>query len=85
MSTKGFLFRGNEMSAVLDAQRKSLRDKIGSLTPKYICSVDEAELAQALADQYRIDVPVLDVSAKTIDPHEEKRCERGDFGLSNTL
>jgi len=80
MSTKGFLFRGNEMSAVLDAQRKSLRDKIGSLTPKYICSVDEAELAQALADQYRIDIPVLDVSAKTIDPHEEKRCGRGDVG-----
>jgi hypothetical protein len=69
------------MSAVFEAQRKDLRSKIGDLAANYICSVDEADLARSLADQYRIDVPVLDLSARTVEPREEKRQGRGDFGF----
>jgi hypothetical protein len=71
MRPHDFLFRGNDMSAGLEAQRKHLRDKVESLTPNYVCSVDEADLARALVDQYRIHVPVLDLSAQTIEPREE--------------
>ena len=69
------------MSAVFEAQRKDLRSKIGDLAANYICSVDETDLARSLADQYRIDVPVLDLSARTVEPREEKRQGRGDFGF----
>ena len=79
MSRHGFLFRGSDMSAVLEAQRKKLRSKIGELEANYVCRVDEAELASSLADQYRIDVPVLDVGARTADSQEEKRQGRGNF------
>jgi len=34
-----------------------------------------------VADQHCIDVPVLDLQARTVDPCEEKRRERGDFGF----
>jgi hypothetical protein len=81
MNRHDFLFRGNETSAVLEAQRKDLRNKIGNLAANYICSVDETDLARSLADQYRIDVPVLDLSARTVEPREEKRQGRGDFGF----
>ena len=81
MNGHDFLFRGNEMSAVLEAQRKLLRSKIGDLEANYICSVDETDLARSLADQYRIDVTVLDLSARTVEPREEKRQGRGDFGF----
>jgi hypothetical protein len=81
MNRHDFLFRGNEMSAVLEAQRKDLRSKIGDFAANYVCSVDETDLARSLADQYGIDVPVLDLGARTVEPREEKRQGRGDFGL----
>src|SRR5687768_472834 len=73
------LFRGNDMSAVLDAQRKHLREKIESLQPQYVCTVNEEDLIDALADEHRIDVPLLDLEKRTIEPREERRRERGDF------
>src|SRR5438045_9338996 len=69
------------MSAVLEAQRKHLRGTIESLSPNYICSVEEQDLATSLSDQHRIDVPVLDLAARTIEPREEKRRDQGDFGF----
>jgi hypothetical protein len=81
MSRHDFLFRGNQISTVFEAQRKDLRSKIGDLAANYICSVDETDLARSLADQHRIDVPVLDLSARTVEPREEKRQGRGDFGF----
>ena len=51
------LFRGSDMSAVLDTQRKQLREKVENLQPQYVCTVNEEELVDALADEYRIDVP----------------------------
>jgi hypothetical protein len=75
----GVLFCGSDISAVLDAQRKHLREKIEILKPQYVCTVDEAELADALADEHRIDVPLLDLNNRTIEPREERRRERGDF------
>jgi hypothetical protein len=74
-----FLFRGSDMSAVLDAQRKHLREKIENLEPQYVCTVNEEELVDALADEHRIHVPLLDLNNRTIEPHEERRRERGDF------
>jgi hypothetical protein len=79
MDKHGFLFCGSDMSAVLEAQGKRLRSTIGELEANYVCRVDEAELASSLADQYRIDVPVLDVGARTADSREEKRQGRGNF------
>ena len=76
----GVLFRGGDMSAALEAQRKHLRKKIEELDPNYVCAVDEVELARALAEQHCIDVPSLDLSSRTIEPREERRRERGDFG-----
>ena len=70
------------MSVVLESQRKNLRCKIADLPPNYICSVDEADLARSLADEYRVDVPILDRKAWSVDPHEEKRRGRGDLGGS---
>jgi hypothetical protein len=81
MSNYGFLFCGPDISSVLEAQRKNLRSKIGDLEPNCVCSVEEADLANSLAEQYRIDVPVLDVSARTVQSREEKRQGRGDFGF----
>jgi hypothetical protein len=69
------------MSAVLESQRKTLRSKITELEPNYVCSVDEADLAKSLADQYLIDVPILDLSARTAESREEKRQGRGDLGF----
>jgi hypothetical protein len=70
------------MSAILESQRKNLRRKIADLPANYICSVDEADLARSLADEYRVDVPVLDRKAWSVDPCEEKRLGRGDLGGS---
>jgi hypothetical protein len=56
------------MSAILESQRKNLRRKIADLPANYICSVDEADLARSLADEYRVDVPVLDRKAWSVDP-----------------
>jgi hypothetical protein len=82
MNPYNILFRGNEMSAVLESQRKNLRCKIADLPSNYICSVDEGDLVRSLADDYRVDVPVLDRKAWSVDPHDEKRRGRGDLGGS---
>ena len=82
MNPYNILFRGNEMSAVLESQRKNLRCKIADLPPNYVCSVDEADLARSSADEYRVDVPILDRKAWSVDQHEEKRRGRGDLGGS---
>ena len=63
-------------------QRKNLRCKIADLPSNYICSVDEGDLVRSLADDYRVDVPVLDRKAWSVDPHDEKRRGRGDLGGS---
>lgn len=80
MKRSHYLFRGNDMSAVLEAQRKGLRDCVETLTADYISSVPDDELVESLADQFRIDVPILDLNGRNIDPREEKRHERGEFG-----
>ena len=80
MRSANVLFRGNDMSAVLDSQRAALRQRVEELGAEYISGVDEAELAKSLADQFRIDVPTLQLGERSIEPREERRSEQGDFG-----
>ena len=80
---RDYLFREAEFSAVLDAQHAKLRDKINGFRTEYLLGVDEVELAQALADEFNIQVPVLDVPNRTVDHHEENRRIRGDFDFIN--
>jgi hypothetical protein len=78
--TDDFLFCGPELTAVLEARHKALREKIEAFSADYVFHVDENELTDALTEEFKLDTPTLNVDSRSIDQYEDTREIRDVFG-----
>lgn len=66
------LFNNISVLEVLPNQERQIKAKIQSLPPDYVLNASEEDLVASLADEYTLDVPVLDEAGIQIDHGEHQ-------------